>query len=676
MLNETLLVRFVWSELPNIGFGADASLTPQTNPVALTAPVGPNVQGMEIHLAVEKRFDIIQNLQQKIASSEGFSLLIPYCYTTTSSLTGTNQPFANSAIYNNDVASTNLEHFYTNINNTRRMQHDYYPGLNDDYKALRDKLIDSTIQTPNIHNYNWCWLDRFDDGSFGKMKFNKQTIIKTIPIGGIIPGDHGGLMVQINLDFVPDLITLKLYSLDGTLHIGDVYTIRTSLISDNNLFPFQKYPPQIPFKELIILNVWIKTTITFMTFTSIYDDKANILEAFIKSLQVKPNENRRSLILTNNTVAENSSSKKEVAPDYLIIFDDLSNELKDPSITKPMKIQRHFSAKIILSTQAWKDTSSHIRKVDKSIESNEMKTNTNTPQSGASTNNGNRWNNNRETINIAPTKSLFINEPSVKTTQISPLDFYEYFTHWIQFKYNISGGSFVYSMNQIHISSAITSDNTKIIIESCNILLYLAEKYAKFIPNVTQGRFDTLNWTFWQTSGLGPNFGNMNYFNIFAETKVPLAIERFTNETHRLFNVLNKRLDGRDYVVGDEMTIADFAIYPWARNVVRVPGWSEEFPNVIRYIATVRARPAVKEFEELEAALPKNFDFTPEQKAFLERNNQTNCQLLSTFQRTEDQEDQHENKEGQQQRLTCCCSGLQSKLVPITSILASSLTCS
>ncbi|EGG24697.1 hypothetical protein DFA_02941 [Cavenderia fasciculata] len=318
MLNETLLVRFVWSELPNIGFGADASLTPQTNPVALTAPAGPNVQGMEIHLAVEKRFDIIQNLQQKIASSEGFSLLIPYCYTTTASLTCTNQPVslrlnrlngitleriyhslfvtasvANSAIYNNNVAATNLEHFYTNINNTRRMQYDYYPIVNDDYKALRDKLIDSTIQTPNIHNYNWCWLDRFDDGSFGlldenivsgidlnlgevkwdfiaflsvatnlthqstvvckrrlvitsnglilmKMKFNKQTIIKTIPISGIIPGGHARLMVQINLDFVPDLITLKLYSLDGTLHIGDVYTIRTSLISDNNLFSFSK----------------------------------------------------------------------------------------------------------------------------------------------------------------------------------------------------------------------------------------------------------------------------------------------------------------------------------------------------------------------------------------------------------------------------------------------------
>ncbi|EGG15788.1 hypothetical protein DFA_09455 [Cavenderia fasciculata] len=266
MLNETLLVRFVWSELPNIGFGADASLTPQTSPVALTAPAGPNVQGMEIHLAVEKRFDIIQNLQQKIASPEGFSLLIPYCYTITASLTGTNQPVslrlnrlngitleriyhslfvtasvANSAIYNNNVAATNLEHFYTNINNTRRMN----------TIIIQFKWIDSTIQTPNIHNYNWCWLDRFDDGSFGlldenivsgidlnlgevkwdfiaflsvatnlthqstvvckrrlvitsngltlmKMKFNKQTIIKTIPISGINPGGHARLMVQMN----------------------------------------------------------------------------------------------------------------------------------------------------------------------------------------------------------------------------------------------------------------------------------------------------------------------------------------------------------------------------------------------------------------------------------------------------------------------------------------------
>ncbi|EGG18912.1 hypothetical protein DFA_02651 [Cavenderia fasciculata] len=86
-----------------------------------------------------------------------------------------------------------------------------------------------------------------------------------------------------------------------------------------------------------------KRGITFMAFTSIYDDKANVLEAFIQSLQVKPKENK-------------------VAPDYLIIFDDLSNELKDQSITKLMKIQRHFSTKIIISTQSWKDTSSHIRK--------------------------------------------------------------------------------------------------------------------------------------------------------------------------------------------------------------------------------------------------------------------------------------------------------------------------
>ncbi|EGG15643.1 hypothetical protein DFA_10485 [Cavenderia fasciculata] len=300
MLNETLLVRFVWSELPNIGFGADASLTPQTNPVA-------------------------------------FSLLIPYCYTTTASLTGTNQPF----IY---VASTNLEHFYTNINNTRRMQYDYYPGLNDDFKALRGKLIDSTIQTPNIHNYNWCWLDRFDDGSFVLQPILlinyfkwidineneiQQTIIKTIPIGGIIPGGYGRLMVQMNLDFVPDLITLKLYSLDGTLHIGDVYTIRTSLINNNVIVePIKLRQPPKNVKGSELFNQ-VNAKIL-----------ANVSEAFIKSLQVKPNENSRSLILTNNSVVE-KSSKKEVAPDYLIIFDDLSNELKDPSITKLMKI--HFN---------------------------------------------------------------------------------------------------------------------------------------------------------------------------------------------------------------------------------------------------------------------------------------------------------------------------------------------
>ncbi|KYQ88655.1 hypothetical protein DLAC_10831 [Tieghemostelium lacteum] len=82
MLNETLLVRFVWSELSNIGFGADAAATPATNPIALTAPATPNVLNMEIHFAVEKNLAIVNNLQQKISSTEGFSFMIPYCYQT------------------------------------------------------------------------------------------------------------------------------------------------------------------------------------------------------------------------------------------------------------------------------------------------------------------------------------------------------------------------------------------------------------------------------------------------------------------------------------------------------------------------------------------------------------------------------------------------------------------
>ncbi|KYQ88911.1 hypothetical protein DLAC_10492 [Tieghemostelium lacteum] len=129
-----------------------------------------------------------------------------------------------------------------------------------------------------------------------------------------------------------------------------------------------------------------KKKISLISFTSIFDDKLNLVEALIKALQqgnVKDNpsvDNKleplrkpgSQLILTNsddlkkingdNGIPVIEKKPKNVSPDYIIVFDDISNELKDKSIPKLMKIHRHFSSKIIISTQSWKDTSSSIRK--------------------------------------------------------------------------------------------------------------------------------------------------------------------------------------------------------------------------------------------------------------------------------------------------------------------------
>jgi len=131
------------------------------------------------------------------------------------------------------------------------------------------------------------------------------------------------------------------------------------------------------------------------------------------------------------------------------------------------------------------------------------------------------------------------------------------------------------------------------VFESGAILVYLAEKTGKFLPKDLRGRFETLQWLFWQMGGLGPMAGQNGHFNAYAPEKIPYAIERYTKETSRLYGVLNKRLADRDYIAGD-YSIADMASYPWI-----VPHQShkqnlDEFPHLKRWFERVKARPAVE----------------------------------------------------------------------------------
>jgi GST-like protein len=131
------------------------------------------------------------------------------------------------------------------------------------------------------------------------------------------------------------------------------------------------------------------------------------------------------------------------------------------------------------------------------------------------------------------------------------------------------------------------------VFESGAILLYLAGKIGKFIPKDLRGQVETLEWLMWQMGGLGPMAGQNHHFSLYAPEKIPYAIERYVKETSRLYAVLDKRLKGRDFIVGKQYTIADMAAYPWV--IPHRQGQNiDEFPNLKRWQSAIRSRPATE----------------------------------------------------------------------------------
>lgn len=130
--------------------------------------------------------------------------------------------------------------------------------------------------------------------------------------------------------------------------------------------------------------------------------------------------------------------------------------------------------------------------------------------------------------------------------------------------------------------------------ESGAILLYLAEKTGRFLPNDTKGRYEVLQWLFWQMAGLGPMAGQNHHFNLYAPEKIPYAIERYVNETARLYRVLNTQLTGRTFVAANEYSIADMAIYPWIVPHERQGQDLNNFPELKRWFESIQERPATR----------------------------------------------------------------------------------
>lgn len=155
------------------------------------------------------------------------------------------------------------------------------------------------------------------------------------------------------------------------------------------------------------------------------------------------------------------------------------------------------------------------------------------------------------------------------------------------------------------------------IFESGAILWYLAEKTKKFVPADSRGKALVSEWLFWQMAGLGPMAGQNHHFNGYAPEKIPYAMERYIKETARLYGVLNKQLDGKDWVAGD-YSIADMAIYPWIVPYEKQSQNLNDFPHLKRWFETMKQRPAVlKAYELAQKINPETGPMTEEAKKIL-----------------------------------------------------------
>ena len=136
-------------------------------------------------------------------------------------------------------------------------------------------------------------------------------------------------------------------------------------------------------------------------------------------------------------------------------------------------------------------------------------------------------------------------------------------------------------------------DNGMSLFESGAILIYLADKTGKLMPRDGEGRYRVIEWLMWQMGGPGPMLGQVHHFVKYNKGKSAYAEERYSKEAQRLYGVLDRRLEGRDFVAGD-YSIADIAIWPWISRFE----WQEidlnKFPNVRRWYTSIAQRPAVQ----------------------------------------------------------------------------------
>lgn len=130
--------------------------------------------------------------------------------------------------------------------------------------------------------------------------------------------------------------------------------------------------------------------------------------------------------------------------------------------------------------------------------------------------------------------------------------------------------------------------------ESGAMLIYLADKSGRFLPESTRVRMTVLQWLMFQMAHIGPMLGQAHHFNKYAPKRVPYAIERYSKEANRLYGVLERRLGESAYLGGDDYTIADIATFPWLRNPADQGVDMSDYPNVQAWFDQIAQRPAVE----------------------------------------------------------------------------------
>jgi GST-like protein len=143
------------------------------------------------------------------------------------------------------------------------------------------------------------------------------------------------------------------------------------------------------------------------------------------------------------------------------------------------------------------------------------------------------------------------------------------------------------------------------VFESGAILVYLAAKFGKFMPKSDRANYEVLQWLMFQMGGVGPMLGQNHHFKLYAPEKIEYAINRYTNETKRLYGVMDKQLTTHKFMAGNSYSIADMAIFPWLRNWQNQGIDWADYPHLKQWFDTIAARPAVQRGVQVLADLRK-----------------------------------------------------------------------
>lgn len=144
------------------------------------------------------------------------------------------------------------------------------------------------------------------------------------------------------------------------------------------------------------------------------------------------------------------------------------------------------------------------------------------------------------------------------------------------------------------IPAIVDKENGQTLMESGAILLYLASKHGRFLPENEQERWQTVEWLMWQMGGLGPMLGQAHHFVHFNPDKSEYAKQRYSTEAKRLYSVLDKQLSTKQYLAGDAYTIADIATWPWIARFEWQGVDFRDYPNALRWYKDIAVRPAVQ----------------------------------------------------------------------------------